>query len=231
MMKSEIRKPDTFLYFAYDDNMVNFRIKMFNPSAEFVSIARVDNYRLDFIKYVKFWGGPVATLVPTANAHVWGIIWRLHNDDLESLNKQYGIESDTYFVKHLEVLTPYIGTFKCRTYLQTIYPLPRGNRDPIPAERWPSWGYKKILIFGARQHGLPQYYLRFLRKFIDNGDKGCLRSDRLLVRYGSNQPCLCRVPGRIPRKPLKLDLKAIREAKLLPQPDKERKSNQKLKFE
>lgn len=41
-MKSEIRKPDTFLYFAYADNMVKFRMKMFNPSAEFVSIARVD---------------------------------------------------------------------------------------------------------------------------------------------------------------------------------------------
>ncbi|XP_022822157.1 gamma-glutamylcyclotransferase-like [Spodoptera litura] len=218
MMKSEIRKPDTFLYFAYGDNMVKFRMKMFNPSAEFVSIARVDNYRLDFNKYVKFWGGPVATLVPTANAHVWGVIWRLHRDDLESLDHHNGIEADTYFVRYIEVLTPYMGTFRCRTYLQTIYPLPRGNRDPVPTERWPSWGYKEFLIIGARQHGLPQYYIRFLRKFKDNGDEGCIRSDCLLVRYGTNQPCLCRVPGRIPRKPLKLDLKAIRDRKLLPDP-------------
>lgn len=41
---------------------------------------------MDFMKYSKFWGGPTATLVATANAHVWGVIWRLHEDDMLSLD-------------------------------------------------------------------------------------------------------------------------------------------------
>lgn len=42
MMKSEIYKPNTFLYFSYGGNMSTFRIHMHTPTAEFVSIARLD---------------------------------------------------------------------------------------------------------------------------------------------------------------------------------------------
>lgn len=42
MMKSEIYKPNTFLYFSYGSNMFSFRIHMKNPTAEFVSIGRLD---------------------------------------------------------------------------------------------------------------------------------------------------------------------------------------------
>lgn len=42
MLKKDIYKPDTFLYFAYGANMLGFRIKWFSPSATFVTIARLD---------------------------------------------------------------------------------------------------------------------------------------------------------------------------------------------
>ncbi|XP_047026346.1 gamma-glutamylcyclotransferase-like [Helicoverpa zea] len=216
MIKSDIYKPDTFLYFAYAANLLKFQIRMHNPSAEFVSIARLDNYRLDFLKYSQFWGGPVGTLVPTANAHVWGVIWRLHKDDLENLDNQKDIDTRKFYVKYLEVLTPYMGTFRCRTYIQKVNPLPRGNRDIIPVERWPSWSYKQVILMGAREHGLPNHYIRFLRKLKDNGDEGCFRTSCLLTRYAKDVPCGCRVPGKILRKPLMIDLKRIREEKELP---------------
>lgn len=41
-MKFEIYKPGTFLYFSYGENLLTFRILMLNPTAEFLSIARVD---------------------------------------------------------------------------------------------------------------------------------------------------------------------------------------------
>lgn len=46
----------------------------------------LQNYRLDFIRYSKFWGGPTGTLVPTANAHVWGVIWRLEIEHVDTLD-------------------------------------------------------------------------------------------------------------------------------------------------
>lgn len=106
-----------------------------------------------------------------------------------------------------------MGTFNCRSYMQKVYPLPRGNRDPIPAEQWPSWAYKKFIIIGAKQNGLPLYYIRFLRKLKDNGNEGYIRADCLLRRYGKNIPCDCRLPVNILRKPLKLNLKRIRAEK------------------
>lgn len=106
-----------------------------------------------------------------------------------------------------------MGNVICRSYIQRINPLPRGDNDPIPAEQWPSWTYKQAIITGAKEHGLPPYYIRELRKLKDNGEEAYLRTECLLSRYAKNKPCECRVPGRIPRKPLKLDLVKIKSNK------------------
>lgn len=124
-----------------------------------------------------------------------------------------GVDNKIYFVKYVDVLTPYLGTIRCRTYMQRIYPLPRGNRDPIPVERWPSWAYKQVMIMGAKENRLPLSYIRFLRKLKHNGDEGCIRTACLLTRYAKNIPCDCWIPGRILRQPLKHDMKKIREEK------------------
>ncbi|XP_059051238.1 gamma-glutamylcyclotransferase-like [Achroia grisella] len=211
MLKSEVHKLDTFLYFSYGANLLTFRIQMHNPSAAFVSIARLDNYRLDFIRYSKFWGGPNVTLVPTANAHVWGVIWRLHKDDMASLDNQIGVDRIKYYIQYLDVLTPYMGLFKCRVYIQKINPLPRADNDVVPMERWPSATYKRIMILGAIEHDIPEYYIEYVKKLKHNGEDGCLTMVCLLNRYAVDTPCECRVPGRISRKTFKLDLKKIRE--------------------
>ncbi|CAH0405260.1 unnamed protein product [Chilo suppressalis] len=197
---------DTFLYFAYGSNLLKKRIRINNPSAEFLGIGRLDNYRLEFIRYSKFWGGPTATLVPTANAHVWGVIWRLKDEDKEALDKAKGVEIKKYYVRYVDVTTPYMGPFRCRAFTQKENPLPRGDNDKIPVEQWPSWTYLEILIRGAIEHGLPDYYLQNLKKLKVNGEEAYLRTARLLDLYATEQPCQCKVPGRIPRKPLKLDL-------------------------
>lgn len=47
----------------------------------------MQNCRLDFIRYSKFWEGPTATVVPTANAHIWGVIWRMNENNIDPLNE------------------------------------------------------------------------------------------------------------------------------------------------
>ncbi|XP_028035922.1 gamma-glutamylcyclotransferase-like [Bombyx mandarina] len=207
-------EPDTFLYYSYGANLLTSRIHMHNPTAEFLSIARLDNYRLDFITYSKFWGGPTGTLVPTANAHVWGAIWRLHINDMTSLDAQKLVEVKKYYIKYVKVLTPYMGTFLCRAYIQTVNPLPRSDNDVIPIENWPSRTYKKVIILGALEHGLPNYYIEYLKKLKHNGEEAYWRAACLLKRYSENEPCQCRVPGRIPRRPLKLDMNMLRNKKV-----------------
>ncbi|KAG6450518.1 gamma-glutamylcyclotransferase [Manduca sexta] len=213
MLRKDVYKPDTFLYFSYGGNLLTARVRMHNPSAEFVSIARLDNYRMDFIKYSKFWGGPTATLVPTANSHVWGVVWRLHRDDMVSLDDQKGVDVKKYYIKYVEVSTPYMGSFLCRAYIQKVNPLPRGDNDVIPVERWPSFTLKEVMIHGAREHGFPEYYIQSLKKLKHNGEEGYLRAAFLLMRYAKDKPCECRVAGRLPRKHLKLDLRKLRNTR------------------
>ncbi|CAG5120732.1 unnamed protein product, partial [Candidula unifasciata] len=49
---------------------------------------------------------------------------------------------------------------KCRTYEM--------DRDTVDDPK-PSPHYKKVVLAGARQNGLPEEYVRFLESFPDNG--------------------------------------------------------------
>ncbi|CAK1540176.1 unnamed protein product [Leptosia nina] len=210
MIKSQVFKPNTFLYFAYGSNLWTFRIHMNNPTAEFVSIGRLDNYRLEFIRYSKFWGGPTATPVPTANAHIWGVIWRLQTENIPSLDEQEGVDKDIYYVKHVRIATPYLGMFTCRIYEHNVVPLPRGDNDDIPIEHWPSWTYKEVIILGAEEHNLPDHYIEKLKEIKHNGEQGCFYMACLLRTFARETPCVCRLTEKIRREPLKLDMKKIR---------------------
>ncbi|KAJ2948135.1 hypothetical protein O0L34_g9935 [Tuta absoluta] len=211
----KLRKPSHFLYFAYGSNIWRYRMQMHCPSAEFVSIARADNYRLDFHKYNKFWGGPEATMVPTANAHVWGVVWRVNKGDKVSFDDHRGMDKKKYFLKYIDVLTPYMGYIHCSVYIQRINPLPMGDNDPIPVERWPSWTYREVMVAGAKEHEMPPFYIEFLSNLKNNGEEGMLRVFSLCLRYGHDRQCECFVPGRIPRKPLMIDKTALKYKKIL----------------
>lgn len=122
------------------------------------------------------------------------------------VRSQKGVDIKKYYIEHVHINTPHIGPLICRAYIQKVNPLPRGDKDEIPVERWPSWSLREIMIYGAKEHKLPDYYIRYLKALKHNGCEGAIRMVCLLNRYGMNAPCDCRVPGRIKRKPLKLDL-------------------------
>ncbi|CAH2102303.1 unnamed protein product [Euphydryas editha] len=180
--------------------------------AQFFSIGRLDNCRLDFIRHSNFWEGPTATVVPTANAHMWGVIWRMHTNNISALNEQEGVERKIYYPAYVNVLTPYLGSFNCLIYIQKVNPLPIGYNDEIPIERWPSWTYKEVIILGALEHQLPEYYIQMLEKIKNNGGKGCFKMYCLLLRYAKEKPCRCIIQKKI-EKPRQLDLRKLRQQK------------------
>ncbi|XP_011567239.3 gamma-glutamylcyclotransferase [Plutella xylostella] len=206
-MSFKILNESSFLYFAYGYNMCEEVIHMNNPTAELVTIGRLDNYRLDFRRYSAYWGGPSMTMVATANAHLWGVIWKLNKDDLIALDSTFGVDTKRYYPLYVDVLTPHMGKIWCRSYCQKVNPLPRGDNDPIPLEQWPSKTLKSIMVLGAKKCRLPEFYVEFLKSLKDNGEEGCYEMLQLLRRYGDPLApgCACDWPGRYPRKPLKLD--------------------------
>lgn len=76
---------DKFLYFAYGSNLLEQRIHIKNPSAERAGIAKLDNYRLDFNTYSNKWKGAVATITKKEGGHVWGALWTLNKEHMETL--------------------------------------------------------------------------------------------------------------------------------------------------
>lgn len=118
-----------------------------------------------------------------------------------------------YFTLNVPIQTPHLGEIMCRTYQQRINPLPRGDNDEIPGENWPSKVYLRVIIIGAMECPLPDYYIEWLMTLNHNGDEGCLLMAELLRRYADNPVCQCRWPGRIPREPLKLDLNKRKQGK------------------
>lgn len=160
---------ETFMYFAYGSNLLKKRIHINNPSAEFIGIGRLEGHQLDFIKYSENWRGSSATIVPTEGAHVWGAVWKLSKNDLPSLDKQEGVDTNWYFPKIVKVSTPDNEKVECRTYQQTVNPPVRGPHQDIPHDRRPSITYLNCILKGALECQLPDYYVQMLKKISHNG--------------------------------------------------------------
>lgn len=159
---------DTFDYFAYGSNLLTNRIRVNNPSAVRVGIGKLENYRLDFVRYAKYWKGAIATIIPTAGETVWGAIWKISMNDLPRLDKQEGVASGTYAAVNVDVFLPDGSKRNCRTYQQTVVP-ESVNLTILPNDRRPSWVYLKTIIKGAEECGLPQSYQNFLKNIAHNG--------------------------------------------------------------
>lgn len=119
-------------------------------------------------------------------------------------NSQEGVDIKRYYVKWIQVNTPHMGVFTCRAYIQKVNPLPRGDNDDIPVERRPSRSYKNVIIDGALEHNLPEYYIEGLKKLKDNGEVGCFEMACLLKLFSTKDPCQCSLPVTVAPKILKL---------------------------
>lgn len=126
--------------------------------------------------------------------------------------RQEGVERKIYYPTYVNVLTPYLGSFNCRIYIHKVNPLPIGDNDEVPIERWPSWTYKEVIILGALEHQLPEYYIQMLENIKDNGGKGSFKMYCLLLRYAKDKPCLCAIRKKID-KPLQLDIRKLKQQK------------------
>ncbi|XP_041454856.1 gamma-glutamylcyclotransferase-like isoform X1 [Lytechinus variegatus] len=82
---------DKFFYFCYASNLLKSRFHLYVPSAEFVSPAKLEGYRLNFRSYPGWtletsqWRGSLCSIEEDQQAHVWGAIWSLDKSDVQGL--------------------------------------------------------------------------------------------------------------------------------------------------
>nr|XP_053640562.1 gamma-glutamylcyclotransferase-like [Cherax quadricarinatus]XP_053640563.1 gamma-glutamylcyclotransferase-like [Cherax quadricarinatus]XP_053640564.1 gamma-glutamylcyclotransferase-like [Cherax quadricarinatus] len=152
-----------FLYFAYGSNLLKKRIHVNNPSAKMISVAKLKDYRLDFILFSQNWQGATATIVEDPGNFVYGVIWEIGNEDMAKLDRQEGVNNGVYKVLEVDVETPNGESVRARCYQQLI---------TFTEDKRPSSVYKNVIIQGARENGLPENYIKFLESIEDNGYSG-----------------------------------------------------------
>ncbi|OWF37950.1 gamma-glutamylcyclotransferase-like [Mizuhopecten yessoensis] len=156
---------ETFLYFAYASNLLKERLQLENPSATFVAIGKLENYRFCFDTNgdptACEMKGAMANIEPQPGAEVWGVVWRLDKDDMDSLNRQEH-EHQPLTVK---VISQDQG-FECHCFKM----IPQTVKTTW--DKRPSPQYKEIILLGARQSDLPTEYTHELEKWDDNNYQG-----------------------------------------------------------
>ncbi|XP_072051697.1 uncharacterized protein [Amphiura filiformis] len=154
---------ETFMYFAYGSNLSKARIHINNPSAEFYAVAKLKDYKLVFGCQDNWssnrWHGGVASIEEAPGHDVWGVIWKIHQQDMANLDKQ---EGKLYRVIHVNVSLPDGEMMiNCRTYQMKHI-----------AYRQPSPQYKSVIEAGATKARLPGDYMNLLHGIEDNGYDG-----------------------------------------------------------
>jgi gamma-glutamylcyclotransferase (GGCT)/AIG2-like uncharacterized protein YtfP len=143
------------LYFAYGSNMLSRRMCARVPSARAVGTAWVDGHRLSLGKPGRDGSGK-ATLVADPDARVWGVLYAIDPAHWKRLD---GFEPG-YTRTALVVTTRSHERMRASTYVA-----PPTASDPV-AFAW----YKRFIVDGAREHGLPAEYVEDLLQLPERPD-------------------------------------------------------------
>lgn len=156
---------DSFLHFAYASNLLRERILIKNISATFYAVANLQDFKLVFGshqgKASSDWHGGTATIVQSPGDEVWGVVWKMNTSNLNSLDKQEGVEDGIYTPIEVNISTQEGKILTCRSY----------QMNDCVCDL-PSPQYKKVICMGAKQNGLPIAYQKKLEAIETNNYAG-----------------------------------------------------------
>ena len=145
-------------YFAYGSNMNWEQIQRRCPSAQFVCVARLKNYRFAIARHSRLRNCGTANIFADTGSEVWGIVYDLSEQDLAILD---GFE-DGYRREKVFVLAA--GDTQSSVEV-LVYIAEREDNVPLPNPE-----YKRLIVAGARHWNIPEFYCSMLEKIQANTD-------------------------------------------------------------
>ena len=148
-----------FLYFAYGSNMSRRQMRERCPDHECLGKAVLKDHALCFPRSSPVRNCGVAGLVEHPGAEVWGVVYRLHDEDLAALDRREGYDPDQphhvnrYNRRTLPVLMDGCPV-ECFVYLARHE----------PGEHVPSADYLGTMVEGAEENALPSDYVTALKR-------------------------------------------------------------------
>ena len=155
-----INRRTRMLYFAYGSNMHSAQMKERCPAATFVCLAKLPSHRLAFTLKSFKRGCGVADVLYDEAKEVWGVVYKLPEDELTDLDKDESFQpgrpdDQNEYTRENHYVWPE-GDSE-RALLVALY---RGHPQLDPP--LPSDDYKRLIVEGARHWNLPAEYIREL---------------------------------------------------------------------
>lgn len=144
----------TLWYFAYASNMWRQQVvqRAGHPAEE--RLGRLDNFELNFDK-ISRGGTGTANLAPAEGKVVWGVLYRLSEQQLKALDRFEGVP-EHYRRSEVNVVDEQGTKIGAQVYLA------RKVRKGLKPDRL----YLQRIIQGAEEHRVPADYLAQLKQII-----------------------------------------------------------------
>jgi gamma-glutamylcyclotransferase len=158
--------------FAYGSNMLTARMCERAPSARKINIGQLVGYQLRWDKRSKDGSGKCSV---TETGHpkdvAWGVVYQMSGEDKKNLDQAEGL-GQGYGERVVKILTS-TGNGTAVLYYAT-------SVDPgLKPYDW----YRDLVVEGAREHGLPEEYVRGLEavETMKDRDSGRAEENRRLL--------------------------------------------------
>ena len=141
----------TYCYFAYGSNMSSERLRGRTPSAVSLGRARLPRYALRWHKLGRDGSGK-CDVEPTdlPGESVWGVLYEIDCAEKQALDTAEGL--GVGYNEQTVLVERETGVEEALTY--------RARSDKIDSMLRPLPWYKAHVLRGAREHGLPEEYVR-----------------------------------------------------------------------
>lgn len=160
------------IYFAYGSNMSTKRLKARASSAKVLGIGVLNGYALVFHKVGKIDGSAKCDIVASRHDQVFGVLFEISEREKTDLDRWEGLNQG-YDVMEVEITTESGNGIAAITYHATI-------TDP---ELQPFTWYKRHVLEGAREAGLPSAYIETIEKIPAIEDRNKKREAKELALY------------------------------------------------
>ena len=146
---------DAYTYFAYGSNMSSRRLRQRTPSAKALGIGRLPCHTLRWHKLGRDGSGKCDIAGSGEQADgVWGVLYRIALAEKPLLDRIEGLGIG-YDEEEVRVETE-AGPVPALTY--------KAKPGRIDAQLRPLAGYKRHVLAGAKEHGLPVAYRRAIER-------------------------------------------------------------------
>jgi len=165
---------ETFTYFSYGSNMLAKRLKKRCSSARFIGAAYIKGQTLAFSKKSEDCSGKTTVVQTDDNdAVLYGILYEINVKELDTLDNYEG----PGYNKNREFVVQRMDSGEKITTTTYIASSSATNPDLLPYD----W-YKDLVVAGARQGNLPEFYISWLENFPSKSDLDKTRKSHIEAR-------------------------------------------------